>query len=533
MRAYRTWLLRRKEGLAVASILLLAGVARFYALDFGLPYLRHPDESKTILHALQFWSGDLNPHFFAWPALNFYMVSLLYGLIYLSGLLRGTFHSISDLFASFSSDPTPFYLMGRILAASLSTATVGLVYLLGKRAYSIATGLIGALFMAFAPLHVEESHYALLDVPCTFFILLSSIFILSVSIKGRRQDYLLAGFLTGLATATKYNALFLVLPFILAHLQGSWSRGKLAKGMLLDEKIYLGLASMAMGFFLGSPYAILDWRHSWPQLTELLHYHRYGTHLGFENVRSGYIYHLTVNLRNGLGLYLLVPALTGVGYAFYRHKDVDRVLLSFPAVYYVIIGGDRIAFARLVLPLLPFLLLLGAEILVKGVSRFFRGPTRSYTLIGISLALIAMPNLRVIIEDYSLTLPDTRTTAYEWVEANIPQGASVLVGDYGPPRLEANYELFHLSAFGLVNEPKDLGYNLEEVRERGINYAIISSFVYERHLNSPDYYPEEVAFYSALEREATLIYKISPQEIDWVIVKHPSPGPTIKIYRIE
>jgi len=533
MRAYTTWILRRKEGLAVALLLLLAGVARFYALDFGLPYLRHPDESKTIVRALHFLSGDLNPHFFIWPTLSLYPVSLLYSLFYLSGLLRGTFHSTSDLFASFSSDPTPFYLMGRILAAFLGTGTVGLVYLLGKRAYSTATGLIGALFMAFAPLHVEESHYALLDVPCTFFIILSSVFILSVSTKGRRRDYLLAGFLVGLATATKYNALILVLPFILAHLQGSWSRGKSAKGMLLDEKIYLGLASMAMGFFLGSPYTILDWRHSWPQLAEFLHYLRYGTHLGFENVKSSYIYHLTVNLRGGLGLYLLVPALTGIGYAFYRHKDVDRVLLSFPAVYYAIIGSLRVAFARWVVPLLPFLLLLGAEVIVVGTSHFFKRSARNYALAGIALALVAMPALRVSIEDYSLTLPDTRTTAYEWVEANIPKGARLLVGDYGPPRLEANYELFHLSAFGLVNEPKDLRYDVGEVRERGIEYVIISSFVYERHLNSPNYYPKEMAFYSALERETTLVYEIAPQEIDWVIVKHPSPGPTIKIYRIE
>ncbi|MCJ7667549.1 MAG: glycosyltransferase family 39 protein [Anaerolineae bacterium] len=533
MRAYTSWILRRKEGLAVASILLLAGIARFYALDFGLPYLRHPDESKTILHALRFWSGDLNPHFFIWPAFNFYMVSGLYGLLYLFGLLRGTFHSTSDLLVSFSSGPTPFYLMGRILAASLGTATVGLVYLLGKRAYSAATGLIGALFMAFAPLHVEESHYALLDVPCTFFILLSSIFILSVLIKGRRQDYLLAGFLAGLATAVKYNALFLILPFILAQFQGSWSRGKSAKGMFLDTNIYLGLASMALGFFLGSPYTILDWRHSWLELAMLSSRVSSGTHLGFEDIGSGWIYHLTVNLRDGLGLSLLVVALLGVCYASYRHKDVDKVLVSFPLVYYAIIGSSRVVFPRYVLPLLPFLLLLGAEVVVEGTSRFLRGSARSYALTGISLALVAMPAFRVTIEDYALTLHDTRTTAYEWVEANIPKGARLLVGDYGPPRLEANYEVFHLSAFGLVNEPNDLGYDIEEVRERGIEYVIISSLVYERHLNSPDYYPGEVAFYSALEQEVTLIYEISPQEIDWVIVKHPSPGPTIKIYRIE
>lgn len=533
MRAYTSWILRRKEGLAIVSILLLAGMARFYALDFGLPYLRHPDESKTILRALHFWSGDLNPHIHGKPALTWYMTSALYGFLYLWGLLNGTFHSPSGLLASFSSDPTPFYLMGRILAASLGTVTVGLVYLLGKRAYSAATGLIGALFMAVAPLHVEESHYALLDVPCTFFILLSSIFILSVLIKGRRQDYLLAGFLAGLATATKYNALFLALPFLLAHFQRSWSRVKSIKRVLLDPNLYLGLTSMALGFFLGSPYVLLDWRHSGPQLAISASNIRYGVPLGFENVRSGYIYHLTVNLRNGLGLSLLIPALLGVCYASYRHKDVDRVLLSFPLIYYLIIGSSRFVYARYVLPLLPFLFLLAAEALVKGASRFFKGSTRSYTLIGLSLALMAMPAFLVTIEDYSLTLPDTRTTAYEWVETNIPKGARLLVGDYGPPRLEANYELFHLSAFGLVNEPNDLGYDIEEVRERGIEYVVISSFVYERHLNSPDYYPEEVAFYSALEREATLIYEISPQEINWVIVKHPSPGPTIKVYRIE
>ncbi len=533
MRAYTTWILRRKEGLAVASILLLAGVARFYALDFGLPYLRHPDESKTILRALRFWGGDLNPHIHGKPALTWYMTSALYGFLYLWGLFKGTLHSPSDFLASFSSDPTPFYLMGRILAASLGTATVGLVYLLGKRAYSASTALIGALFMAFAPLHVGESHYALLDVPCTFFTLLSSIFILSVSIKGRRKDYFLAGFLAGLATATKYNALFLVLPFILAHSQRLWSKERSIVGTLLDPDLYLGLASMAFGFFLGSPYVLLDWRQAQPQLAIATSNIRYGVPLGFENVRSGYIHHLTVNLRNGLGLSLLMPALFAICYALYRHKGIDRVVLSFPLVYYAIIGSSRFVYARYVLPLLPFLFLLGAEAIVVGASHLRKGPARVYALVGVSLALIAMPAFRVSIEDYSLTFPDTRTLAYEWVEANIPHGARILVGDYGPPRLQANYEVFHLSAFGLVNEPNDLAYNLEEVREREIKYVVISSFVYERHLGSPDYHPEEVAFYSALEREAALIYEISPHEIDWVIVKHSSPGPTLKIYRIE
>jgi hypothetical protein len=83
------------------SILTILGIAlalRFWGLPFGLPNLTRPDEQNisqfVALHILQsFFAGqpDLNPHFFEYPSLYIYFVTLLYGVYHLIGHLLGAF----------------------------------------------------------------------------------------------------------------------------------------------------------------------------------------------------------------------------------------------------------------------------------------------------------------------------------------------------------------------------------------------------------------------------------------------------------
>ena len=58
----------------LAAILVLGAALRFFPIWFGLeyPYSR-PDENEAVGHALAILGGDLNPHFFHWPSLTFYI----------------------------------------------------------------------------------------------------------------------------------------------------------------------------------------------------------------------------------------------------------------------------------------------------------------------------------------------------------------------------------------------------------------------------------------------------------------------------
>ncbi|MGB3058399.1 MAG: hypothetical protein WBE17_01555, partial [Anaerolineae bacterium] len=52
-------------GPALAAILLIAVALRLWGINFGLPYLYHPDEPGYVAIAQNMVkTGDLNPHFF-------------------------------------------------------------------------------------------------------------------------------------------------------------------------------------------------------------------------------------------------------------------------------------------------------------------------------------------------------------------------------------------------------------------------------------------------------------------------------------
>lgn len=58
----------------LGGIVLLGAVLRFVPIWFGLPFDEaRPDEGTAIEHAVGILDGDLNPHFFHWPSLTFYL----------------------------------------------------------------------------------------------------------------------------------------------------------------------------------------------------------------------------------------------------------------------------------------------------------------------------------------------------------------------------------------------------------------------------------------------------------------------------
>jgi len=125
----RKWIHFDKSDIALIAILIAAGIARFWALDFGFPHtLCRPDESRIVNIAVKFGGGDLNPHFFSYPSLYPYTLFVLFGLYYVVGMILGTFSSVSDLILEFATAPSSFYLIDRIVVATLGTATVYTVY---------------------------------------------------------------------------------------------------------------------------------------------------------------------------------------------------------------------------------------------------------------------------------------------------------------------------------------------------------------------------------------------------------------------
>ena len=122
-------------------------------------------------------------------------------------------------------------LFGRIIAAILSAATLVLAGLLGARLFNPRAGLLAAMAVAVAPLHVVHSRYLKEDAFLVFFIMCALLGMAAAmgprrEGKGRLAWLLLAGAGAGMAAATKYVAI--IMPLIL--LMALYRHGRLRRG---------------------------------------------------------------------------------------------------------------------------------------------------------------------------------------------------------------------------------------------------------------------------------------------------------------
>src|SRR3989338_423988 len=154
------------QHIPIIAILTLAFLVRIIGINFGLPDLYHADEPIIVNHALAYGTGDLNPHFFKVPPLVSYLLFMCYGVYFALGRAVGFFSELEDFQNLFLTDPTNFYLIGRIIFGVLcGTATIYVFYRLLNRFFSRSHALLGSFFLAFAFLHVRDSHYIYADTP--------------------------------------------------------------------------------------------------------------------------------------------------------------------------------------------------------------------------------------------------------------------------------------------------------------------------------------------------------------------------------
>ncbi|MCX6349159.1 MAG: glycosyltransferase family 39 protein [Candidatus Aureabacteria bacterium] len=402
-----------KKWTTILFVLILAAtlVLRFLGLSFGFPYLFHPDEPTAVKRAVLFFRDGLNPRWFAMPSLYLYLLHFNYRIY---GALTGIAH--------FESDQTALYLIGRIWSAFLGSATVGLVFLIGKRLFGRNAGLGAAALLAALPLHLLHSHYATVDVPMTFTLALALLFAARVLERGRSSDYLTAGICAGLSAGLKYNGVFAFVPILAACLLRAKGWGPSAAAPF-DRKEWrrLGWAAIALvlvffavsPFILASPVQFL--RDLKLQSGYLI---SYGHGPIFIDTKPGALYQLFNVLYYAGGGVFWSLSVAGVLAALVLRRKEDVLLLSFLIPYYILISIPTVKFSRFFIPLLPALALLAGRLLELSFPRLWMRKA----LAGLFAAgclwifLIGGGYVRMLVR------PDARVEAKEWIESNLPRG---------------------------------------------------------------------------------------------------------------
>ena len=453
--------------------------------------------------------------------------------------------------------------VGRFLTALFDAGTVLFIFLLGRRLYGVAVGLLAAALLSVTVLHIQLAHFFTSDPYLTFFVVAAIHFMVAAhgnwsagSAHERRGKwyFILAAIMVGLAIGSKFTAVLLSLPLL-------WTAAAIGPSSRRRYWALLGIVVAALAFALTNPFAVLDWTcipsgtgGGESGLSATLSRSCYiqniltqnamvsgRADLGFTRQYAGtipYVYFGEMLVRWGLGPLLGLVALAGLAVSIW---DVARSLRGAPGInealqrllrqpvvvvllwvlpYLLLTGGFYVKFLRYMQPIAPFLILFGAALLWRVRRPSARYALAGMVLIGTTLYAVAFVNL------YRAEHP--WNAASRWIYENVPPGTMILSeqwDDFLPVNLVVdgeqrsrkeypNAELTWLTFPDATDNEEHLLANLELLADSEY-LTVLSNRVYGVVPRLPERYPLSGQYHQLLF-DGTLGY-----ELVWVGSRSP------------
>ncbi len=354
--------------------------------------------------------------------------------------LQAPFHpgGWSGVLAELRENPSLLHLVHRCISALAGVLTVALVFRIVRRDFGATAGLLSALILAVAYLHVRDSHFGTVDVLSGFVSLAAIDQMLLLLRAPRRARYLSSGLLAGASTATKYFGSVLGLHLVLVHFL---ARGRAREnGASMPGHALLALAVLAcpLGFFLCSPSVL-------PSIPELLEHVLFNVDKLKPRVDSAspwntLVYHARFTLACGLGEPALLLALFGA-WPLWRTGRTGRFLLAGSLLLASALVATRLESSRYGIPFLVTLPIPAGILLARLTARL---PWPAAVLLG---GLVIAPSCaRSCAFNRVLKGHDTRIEMLALLRERAQPGEDVLAIGLALdlPVLEKNERLFHL-----------------------------------------------------------------------------------------
>jgi hypothetical protein len=434
--------------------------------------------------------------------------------------------------------------VSRALTALVDLLTVLMTFLLGRRLFGVGAGLLAAAFLSLSVLHIQLAHFFAVDPYLTFFVVTAVYFLVSGAAQPTSKHtpwhFAAAAIMIGLAVGSKFSGIMLLLPLFLAV----WLRRPERWGRRAFALTCLVFAT----FFITNPFAVLDWSC---QVTvkgsSFLGVDVPSFNLGncyldniltqqamvsgrsdvaFTRQYAGtrpFLYQAEMLLRWGLGWPLGVAAFLGLAWALWQglmvhdltskrrwrewghaliHRPQLLIVFAWVLPYSLSTGSFFVKFMRYMQPVVPFLLIFAAGLIVSLPVRW-RWLAGGAVVVPTAVYAIAFLNI------YSQPHPWVQASL--WVYDNIPPGTTLLSEEWddalpssmvvnGKPRRRSEYKDASLRWHTRRSEADDLAKleaNLALLAESEY-VTILSNRLYGTAPRLPEKYPFSSQYHQLL-----------------------------------
>lgn len=501
-----------KKNKLLSFIIFIALLVRLWGL---LPnYLSHPDEGwVTVISQKLFYNilikGDFDPHGYKYGSFIIYLETLPHFPVMLTSyfleLMQNTFLPVQPMhpmpsFLQYIADmgTTQYYLLllwlQRALVAILGGFSVLILYFIVKKLINKNAGLFSAFIFAVAPVHVRDSHYVTTDVPVTFFILLSMLFMINLFQSSKLKWYILSGITIGFSSTVRYFPIaVLAYPFaVLLDKQ---------KNLTWGLKIFSGLLSIPLGIFIGVPFLFLHPENKAIFQQDMQKYilpwyqtsiSDYATALGQSITSGGHTilpnltslqptsfkqFYLSFLFFHGFGIFPMIAAIFGILLTLIKYPKKFLFIITIPGATFLYISSYIPAtYDRLVIPVVPFLAIFVGIFLSFFLSLLKRYRSLKMHALFIVLfgSIVYFPIAESFASSWACGQKDVSSQSVDWIYANIPDNSIFAFKTAVPAPSAKPLTGIEMKVQG--------NFSLEEVANEKAQYAFINeTSIYDQY----------------------------------------------------
>ncbi len=527
---------QRVVNMAFGFIVLCGLCLRLWNVTWGLPALYEEAYPLTISWKLWNWghSGfDLNPHFFNYPALTFYLNFAIELLHYGIGTVLGYYHSMAAFQNAYEADASTFILLSRSLSIVLDVGSLVCVFLIAKEVAGNWAALLASLLFAINPLQIKESHLINVDTPLTFFALLSLVFICRLYRAPTKKSYIIAGISIGLAAATKYTGVLLFPLLLSVHLLRTPTL-KASMRSLPSANLFASFACAFGMFLILNPYVVLKFDEFYLGFS-FEQYHANVGHLGLDPNQGTIQFYFLESLPHNLGWPLYAISLGTIIFTTFQRKPKTLLpLFFFLLIYFIGIGFWKMRAERYTLPVISSFILFGSVGLTQIVKLTFGTIGKKLQSLiheqillqfAIGMAVLVVSGFTelqsTIRYQRSRAFPDTRAVTRDWISNNIPVGGAIAFGPYGIDLSKDRYALLPIPFHPVITDLVKPYYQPQWYED--FDAVIVSDYDYSRYAREPERMRDFLSFYDTLRSRWILLQEIKPRE--------DQDAPTFWLYR--